>query len=281
MLAYSFMQHAFISGFIITFVCGLTSVFVVLRRAAFTTHALSHTSLTGAAGALLLGQPGVVGQLVINIIASSIMAVLGDKVKKNDLTVGVVLTFFLGLGAYFLFLYQNNYTGGILSILFGNILAVSAAQIDVLLALGVFVVIAMLAIFRPLAMASIDPVMAKSQRIPSRVLNIIFHVLLAMTISMGCQVVGALLIFVLMVVPGAIAAQYGKKLGSMMVVSLAISISSVWLSLILAYFFNLPVSFCITMILSLSYVLKPLWDCCKPVSSGTSVVEKNEKLLID
>ena len=62
--SYSFMQNAFIAGSVIAFICGLISVFVILRRSAFAVHALGHTSLTGSAGAMLLGFSGITGQLV-------------------------------------------------------------------------------------------------------------------------------------------------------------------------------------------------------------------------
>ena len=106
MWAYEFMQNALLSGLIVATICGIVSVFVVLRRTAFAAHALGHMSLTGAAGAALLGiSGGLLGQLLLNAIAAVAMGLMGEKVKKNDLAIGVVLTFVLGLGAYFLFLF--------------------------------------------------------------------------------------------------------------------------------------------------------------------------------
>ena len=68
MWAYEFMRHAFIAGLIIACVCGVVSVFVVLRKSAFAAHALSHISLTGAAGSVLIGVSAMTGQLFSNII---------------------------------------------------------------------------------------------------------------------------------------------------------------------------------------------------------------------
>jgi zinc/manganese transport system permease protein len=55
MWAYSFMQNALLAGLMVAVVCGVVSVFVILRRTGFAAHALGHMSLTGAAGAALLG----------------------------------------------------------------------------------------------------------------------------------------------------------------------------------------------------------------------------------
>ena len=128
MLEYSFMQHAFIAGTLIAITSGIVSFFVVLRKNIFAAHGLGHISLAGASGAILIGFSAMSGQLIANLLAGLIMGLLDKKINKDDLTVGIVLTFFLGLGAYFLFLYQSGYAGSIMSILFGNILAVSETQ---------------------------------------------------------------------------------------------------------------------------------------------------------
>lgn len=253
MWAYDFMLRALVSGVIVALVCGLISVFVVLRRTAFAAHALSHMSLTGAAAAGLLALPLIIGQLVFNIIAAIIMGILGDKIHKNDLAVGVVLTFFLGLGAYLLYLYQNNYAGSIFAVLFGNVFATTITQIYWLLGLALLVILILGIVLRPLLLASIDPMIAQSKNISLSALSVIFFVLLAVTVSMACQIVGVLLVFVLLIIPGAIATQWGENLWSIILLSVTSSISAYVLALCAAYQFDLPLSFCLTMLLCVVY----------------------------
>jgi zinc/manganese transport system permease protein len=253
MLAYDFMQNALIAGVLIATICGIVSVFVVIRRTAFATHALGHISLTGAAGAGLIGVSTITGQLVANIVAAIIMGLLGDKIKKNDLNIGVVLTFFLGLGAYFLFLFQNNYAGSVMSILFGNILSVSTAQIQILALLSAVIIVVFLVCARPLLFASIDATLAEAKRVPIRLLSTIFFLILAITISMACQVVGTLLIFALLIIPGAVANQWCDGFYKSIIVSIVTANFAIIGSLLLAFYYDLPVSFCITMLMSISY----------------------------
>ncbi|MCC2625572.1 MAG: transporter permease [Burkholderiales bacterium] len=265
MWAYDFMQNAILSGIIVATICGIVSVFVVLRRSAFAAHALSHMSLTGAAMGMLLGFPAIWGQLIVNLIAALFMGLLSDKVKKNDLAIGVVLTFVLGLGAYFLFLFQNNYSGGVLTILFGNILTVSKEQLFVLvmLSLGILVILGIFA--RPLLFASLDPTLAEAKNLPIRFLSILFFCILAITVSMACQIVGALLIFVLLIIPGAIAGLWCDGFYKSVLVSIIIANISVFISLCIAYQFNLPTSFCITTLMSfiytISYIKNLIFKC--------------------
>ena len=254
MFEYSFMQYAFLSGSIIALVCGLISYFVIARRTAFGAHALGHISLTGASAAILVGFSALSGQLLFNIIAAMIMGFMGDKIKKNDLAIGIVLTFFLGLGAYFLYLYQNSYAGSVMAILFGNILAVSPEQIIILSCLALIVILGLAIIARPLLFSSIDPTIAESKHLPQKTLSVIFFILLAITVSMACQIVGALLVFALLIGPGAIAAQWCGRFYLSLLISIIIAIGTVWLALIAAFYLNLPASFCITMIITFLYL---------------------------
>ena len=255
MWAYDFMQHALISGLIIATVCGVVSVFVVLRRSAFAAHALGHMSLTGAAGAALIGVSAITGQLILNILCAVVMGLMGEKVKKNDLAVGVVLTFILGLGAYFLFLFQNNYAGSVMNILFGNILAVSGEQIKILLLLALIIITTLVVFARQLIFASIDPVLAESKNVAVKFLAVLFFVLLALTVSMACQIVGALLVFVLLIIPGAIGMQWADSIYKIILISVIVANLTIIVALYIAYYLNLPASFCITMILSFAYFL--------------------------
>ena len=253
MLEYSFMQNALLGGVIIALVCGFVSVFVILRRTSFAAHALGHMSLTGAAGAALLGIPSILGQIILNVVASVAMGLMGDKVKKNDLAIGVVLTFVLGFGIYFLFLFQNNYAGSVMGILFGNIFAVSHTQLIQLAILGSVILITLLFILRPLVFVSIDPVVAESKNIPVRLISVIFFVVLAVTVSMACQIVGVMLVFTLLIIPGAIGNQWGQSIMQSLVISMMSAVSSVIIALFVSYNLDLPASFCITMVLCLMY----------------------------
>lgn len=253
MWEYDFIQNALIAGMIVATISGIISVFVVLRQTAFATHALGHMSLTGAALGTFMGFSIMCGQLFLNLIAALIMGCMGDKIKKNDLVVGVILTIVLGFGAYFLSLFQNGYAGGIVNILFGDILVVSQEQINTLLLLSTLVLIILIVFMRPLIFVSIDPILAKSKNISVKILSIVFFILLAITVSMACRVVGALLIFVLLVIPGAIAMQWAADIYKTISISVFVANLSIIVALYIAFYLNLPMSFVITMFLSSIY----------------------------
>lgn len=260
MLEYSFMLNAFKSGTVIAVICGIISYFVIIRRTAFAAHALGHISLTGAAGSVLIGLSPFSGLLIVNIFSGIIMGFIGDKIKKSDLAVGIVLTFFLGLGSYFLYLYQTGYSGSVMAILFGDILSVSEGQLYLLYLLSIIVLISLLFITRPLLFSSIDPILAAAKKVPIKLLSIIFFVLLAITISMACQIVGALLIFAMLIGPGAIASQWCDGFYSTVTVSILVAVITVWLSLTISFYINIPAGFCITMLISIFYAIGLIYN---------------------
>src|ERR1700723_3434453 len=105
LLAYDFMQHAFLAGTLAALTCAVIGFFVVLRSQNFASHALSHISFAGAAGAGLIGLSPPLGQLVLTVLAAITMGSLGERVSKSDIAIGMVLSFSLGLGVLFLFFY--------------------------------------------------------------------------------------------------------------------------------------------------------------------------------
>ncbi|MEY8767502.1 metal ABC transporter permease [Francisella philomiragia] len=252
---YTFMIYAFIAGTIIALICGIISFFVIIRRLSFASHALGHISLTGASGAVLLNLSAMTGQLVINLVAGLLMGAFGDKIKKNDIAIGIVLTFFLGLGTYFLFLYQSGYSGSVMSILVGDILTVTLEQIYILLTLAIFTIALLVVIARPLFISSIDPIFAESKKIPNKLLSILLFICIAITVSMACQVVGILLVFSLLIGPAAIATQWVDGFYKPIFLSTVISILTVWSGISAAYYIDVPISFFITTIICILYLI--------------------------
>ncbi|MED7788511.1 metal ABC transporter permease [Francisella sp. 19X1-34] len=263
---YTFMIYAFVAGTIIAIICGIISFFVIIRRLSFASHALGHISLTGASGAVLLNLSAMTGQLFINLIAGVLMGAFGDRIKKNDIAIGIVLTFFLGLGTYFLFLYQSGYSGSVMSILVGDILTVTLEQIYILFGLAIFTITILVTIARPLFISSIDPVFAESKKVSNKLLSILLFVCIAITVSMACQVVGILLVFSLLIGPAAISTQWVDGFYKPIALSTIISVFTVWSGIIAAYYIDVPISFFITTIICCLYLISIIKNKLKPLS---------------
>lgn len=251
---YPFMQHAFEAGTIVAIVAGIVGYFVVLRRSSFAAHALSHIGFAGAAGAVLFGISPVYGLLLFTGAGGTGIAILGPKASNRDLQIGVVLSFMLGLGVLFISLY-TGYATEAYSILFGEILGISWNDVLLTLAVSAVILVAVAFVYRPLLFSSLDENVAEAKGMPILLIGIIFMLLVAVATSISVQVVGVLLIFSLMVTPAAIAQRLTKKPIRAIVTSVAIALFATWLGLFIAFYEPYPVSFFITTITFVMYLL--------------------------
>lgn len=241
-LQYPFMVNAYLVGTIVSILAGIVGFFVVTRGVSFAAHALSHVGFAGAAGAVLVGMDPLLGLIVFCLAAALVMGLLGERLRGRDVAIGVVTAFSLGLGTLFLKLY-TRYASEVISILFGTILGVSVQEVAVTLVLGLLTIIALIAIYRPLLFASIDPEVAEARGVPTRTLSIIFLLIVALAVAQAVQVVGVLLIFTLMVAPPATAQYLMRTPGKAVLLGAALALVETWIGITLAYYWSLPVSF--------------------------------------
>src|SRR3989440_10778331 len=254
---YPFMQHAIEAGTIVAVIAGIVGYFVVLRRSSFAAHALSHIGFAGAAGAVLFAVSPVYGLLLFTGVGGSAMAVLSPRAAHRDVHIGTVLAFMLGLGVLFISLYAGN-SSQTYSILFGQILGISSGDVLLTLAAGVTILAVVAVVYRPLLFASLDEDVAEAKGLPTFILGIVFMLLVAVATSIAVQVVGVLLIFSLMVTPAAIAQQLAKRPKQVIMISVAVALLTTWLGLFVAFYEPYPVSFFITSIVFVFYLLARL-----------------------
>jgi zinc/manganese transport system permease protein len=254
MFQYQFMQHAFEAGTLVAIIAGIVGYFVVLRRSSFAAHALSHIGFAGAAGAVLFGISPVYGLLLFTTVGGSMMAALSPRAAHRDVHIGTVLAFMLGIGVLFISLY-TGYATEAYSILFGEILGISNSDVLLTLVAALIIISIIAVVYRPLLFASLDEDVAEAKGMPTFLLGIIFMILVAVATSIAVQVVGVLLIFSLMVTPAAIAQQLAKRPHHVVIISVAIALMATWLGLFTAFYEPYPVSFFITSIVFVLYLL--------------------------
>ena len=255
MWSYPFFQHAFEAGTIVAVVAGVIGYFVVLRRVAFAAHALSHIGFAGAAGAVALSINPLWGLLVFCVSSGAVIGALGQRLRSRDTVIGIVLAFALGLGALFLSLYHGGDANEAVSILFGEILGVSAGDVLLTLGVGAVALLVVAAVYRPLLFASVDEDVAEARGIPVRLLSVAFMVTLALAVAVAVQVVGVLLIFALLVAPAAMAERLTSSPPRAVVLSVVTALVCTWSGLAISWYSSYPVSFFIVTIATVAYAL--------------------------
>ena len=250
---YDFARTAFAAGTICAALASCIGYFVLLRRMAFAGHALGHIGFAGACAGVLLGWGPLPGMLALNVLAAAGMGFLGERLQKSDLVIGMMLSFALGLGTLFLSLFKG-YAGAATVILFGNPLSVSNDQLFGLIILTALSTVVLLAIFRPLLFASLEPELAEAKGVPLRLVSITFYVLVAVAVAVASQIVGVLLVFTLLIGPPAIALRFCRHVWPGLLLSLLIAVGVTWVSLILYFVTDAPVSFWAPTLLFLLYL---------------------------
>jgi zinc/manganese transport system permease protein len=254
MLRYGFMQHAFEGGTIIAIIAGVTGYFVVLRRSAFTAHAFSEIGFAGAAAAILVDIPPIAGLVIGSIMGGLAISALGKRATNRDTQIGIVLAFALGLGLLFISLYPG-YATETYSILFGEILGISFGNVVLTAIAGLFILVGMALLYRPLLFASLDEDVAEAKGLPMLLIGTAFMLLVALAVSFAVQVTGVLLIFSLMVTPAAIAQYLSRRPEVAIFVSVVIALLATWFGLFISFFTVYPVSFFITAIVFGLYLI--------------------------
>jgi zinc/manganese transport system permease protein len=140
------------------------------------------------------------------------------------------------------------------TVLFGNILGISADQTRTIAFISGVAVLALLLIVRPLLFASLDPDVAAAQGVPVHALGLFFMVLLAVTVSEATLAVGALLVFALLLLPAAIAHQVTSRPSTALALAAGLAVALTWLGITIGFYTGYPSSVCISLLAFVSYV---------------------------
>ena len=262
-LQYPFIQNALLVGSVIAVVAAVTGYFLIARGLTFAGHALPNVGFAGAAGAVMLGIDPVIGLFALTIGAAIGIGLLGSEARERDTSISVIMTFALGLGFLFLSLYAGN-AQQVYNFLIGQIVGISQQDIVITIVVGAFTLLCILALYRPLLFSSFDPQVAEARGLPVRALSILFLILVAITVSLAVQIVGALLVFTLLVGPAATAVRIASSPAR--AISLAITLGVLYTTVgiyLAGESLYLPVSFFIATISFAVYLpvrfLSPGW----------------------
>jgi zinc/manganese transport system permease protein len=260
MLTQEFMRNALVAGTFVGAACGLVGYFLVLRAQVFASDALSHVAFTGALAAVAFGVDVRIGLFVTTVAVGVAIGVLSERAHADDVTIGAVFAWVLGLGVLFLAIFTTrssagNGTAGV-RVLFGSLLGLSRGDVVLAVALSLAAIAALLAIARPLLFASLDPRVAAARAVPVTLLGIAFLALLGLVAAEATQAVGALLLIGLVAAPAAAAHELAPSPFAGMALAAALAVGCVWVGLALSYeIAELPPSTAIVAVAAALYVV--------------------------
>lgn len=222
-LTYGFMQRGFLVTVLAALVCALLSCWLVLMGWSLMGDAISHAVLPGVVIAYMTGVPFAVGAVVAGLVAVGLIGAARSKGRiREDAAIGIVFTVMFALGLVLISVTPSQ--TDLHSILFGNVLGVSWADVVQLAVLGVLVTAALLFKRRDLTLYAFDPGYAHAIGLRPRFLAGLLLVCLALTSVLALQIVGVVLVVALLVIPGSTARLLTDRFAPMLAISACVSV---------------------------------------------------------
>ncbi len=246
LLSRAFVQQSLVAVALLGLIGGVLGPMIVARQMSFAVHGAAELSFTGAAAALLAGIGVNIGGVIGAVVAAAVFGLLGRRARERDSVIGVVMAFGLGLGVLFLSLYGRVGTG--FALLTGQVVSVGR---DGLIAVGITAVVVLTVfaiIYRPLLFASLDPRVAETAGVPTRLLSVVFAVLVGLAAAQGVQIIGALLVMSLLITPAAAASRLSANPTVVLMLSVVFAETAAIGGLVLSLAPELPVSVMVTSI---------------------------------
>jgi zinc/manganese transport system permease protein len=247
-----FMRNALLAGTFVALACGVSGWFVVLRAQVFAGDALSHVAFPGALAAAAAGIDERVGLFAATVLVGSGIGLLGlggggagrsqggrGGSAAQDTAIGIVFTFVLGLGVFFLTLFGMSAGGGAgiqaAHTLFGSIYGLGGGEARVTAAIALAATVGVLAIARPLLFVSLAADVAAAKGVPARALSVGFLALLGVVAAGATQAVGALLLLGLLTGPAAAAHRLTGRPYVGIALAGGLGVGAMWGGLALSY----------------------------------------------
>ncbi|MBN1231159.1 MAG: metal ABC transporter permease [Anaerolineales bacterium] len=258
-LSYAFMQRGLIAVLLVGVVCALVGVYVVLRGMSFFGDALAHAILPGVAIGYIAGSG--TGPLVFwGALLSAVLTALGiGAISKStnireDTAIGILFSGMFALGVA-LISSTRSYAVDLSHFLFGDVLGVSNSDLAATLSLTLVVILIVVLFYKELMVLSFDPVLAQTLRLPTRFLENLLLVMIAVTIVVSLQTVGVALMLSMLITPAATAFLLTKRLSVMMVLAMIIAAFSGVVGLFLSYYTGIASGAAIVLICTAFFLI--------------------------
>lgn len=235
-----FMQFALGASLIVAIVGAVLGVYVVLRRIVFVGAAISQVSAAGVAFAFLLGLAPSPTAFVVTLGAVSLLAFFaGGKQLTQESILG--LTYAVASAATILLIGHTAHgTDDIMNLLFGNILAVTPADLALMAGGGALVLLTHAICRRPFMLVFFDPEMARTLGYRPPIWNWLYYLSLGVGIAAVTKVAGSLLTFSFLVVPAMTGLAIARNMRTILLVSVLSAILAAFSGLLLSYQLDWP-----------------------------------------
>lgn len=258
----SFLYMALLAGIAGSITGGIMGSFVVIKRIVFISGSIAHSILGGMGLFLWIHRTfdiawitPIQGAMVAAIISALLIGWIHlEYQQREDTVIAALWSTGMSLGVIFIAL-TPGYNVELMHYLFGNILWVTRSDVITLFVLDLIVIV-IVALFRhQFITICFDEQQAKLQKVSVKFFYLLLLCLVAISVVLLIQVVGAILVIAMLALPAAIASNLTRKFTMMMVLAVAIGAFFSFLGTAAAYELNWPPGATIALIATLFYLL--------------------------
>ncbi|MCL7464927.1 iron chelate uptake ABC transporter family permease subunit [Phaeovulum sp. NW3] len=199
-----FLTRAALAGLGLTLATGPLGALVVWRRMAYFGDATAHAAILGVAISFGFGLSVYAGTLAVALGMAITVATLAGRGHAMDTTLGVLAHSALALGLVAAS-FQSGLRVDLSAWLFGDILAVSRADLAVVAGGAVAVLALLVWRWQGLLTATVNEELAQAAGLNPRHERLALTLALALVVAVSIKIVGALLISALLIIPAAAA----------------------------------------------------------------------------
>jgi zinc transport system permease protein len=234
-----FLTRAALGGVGTALAAAPLGCFVVWRRMAYFGDATAHAAILGVALSLALALPIFAGALVVALVMAGAVTALSGRGYAMDTLLGVMAHAALAVG-----LVAVSFLEGIqldlMAYLFGDILAVSRADLAVIWG-GAALVVALVAWrWQALLTTTLNPDLARAAGLDPRREELVLTLALAVVVAVAIKVVGVLLITALLIIPAATARPFARTPEGMAALAAGIGATAALGGLAASYHLDTP-----------------------------------------
>ncbi len=230
-----FMQRALVAGLIAAVAAAVVGTWIVLRGLTFLGDALAHGVIPGLALAVLWGFSPIVGALLSALVMSGAVTLVGRRARvREDVGIGLLFVGMLALGVIIISR-SDSFTTDVTSLLFGDILGVTVADIRGQAVAAALVVVACVVLHRPFLALAFNQDKARTLGMRPALAHAALLALLAVAIVASFDAIGTLLVFGLLIGPPATAGLLVRRVPLMMGLAVVLGSSSVVAGLMISF----------------------------------------------
>lgn len=247
MFSYPFMVRAFIVGALVALCSSLLGVSLVLKRYSMIGDGLSHVGFGALAVAAALNAAPLAATIPVVIVAAVLLLrIRGNSRIKGDAAIALISTSSLAVGVMVISMTTGMNTD-VYNYMFGSILAMSAGDVRLSVALAVVVLALYIFFYHKIFAITFDETFAQATGVKADLYNTLIAVLTAVTIVLGMRMMGALLISSLIIFPALTSMRVCRTFKSVIINSAVIAVVCLVIGITVSYVWATPAGASVVM----------------------------------